>query len=178
MNRKQTVFVNEYLQCWNVTEAAKRAGYSERSAYSTGHRMLKNAEIAEAITARVAEKSMSADEVLLRLADQGRGSMEDFLQFEEVKFDPPRIDEAGVEHEREIVCVGINLEKAHAAGKLHLLKSVTKTGRGFKVELYDAQAALALLGRTHGLFVDRQEISGQLEMPIQIIEVVSSDSEH
>ena len=140
--------------------------------------MLKNAEVAEMIAARVAEKSMSADEVLLRLADQARGSMEDFLQFEEVKFDPPRIDEAGVTHERETVCIGINIEKAHAAGKLHLLKSVTKTGKnGLKVELYDAQAALALLGRAHGLFVDRQEISGRDGEPIAFLPVVTNDVE-
>ncbi len=46
---KQARFVEEYLIDLNATAAAKRAGYSERTAYAQGQRLLKNVEIAAAI---------------------------------------------------------------------------------------------------------------------------------
>ena len=39
-------FCQEYLKDRNATRAAKRAGYSPKTAYSQGHRLLKNAEVA------------------------------------------------------------------------------------------------------------------------------------
>lgn len=52
---KQARFVQEYLVDLNATAAAKRAGYSERTAYSIGQRLLKNVEIQKALqTARAA----------------------------------------------------------------------------------------------------------------------------
>lgn len=44
-------FVSEMLVDGNVTRSAKAAGYSEKTAYSQGHRLLKNVEIANAIKA-------------------------------------------------------------------------------------------------------------------------------
>ena len=44
-------FVSEMLIDGNVTRSAKAAGYSEKTAYSQGHRLLKNVEIANAIKA-------------------------------------------------------------------------------------------------------------------------------
>lgn len=44
-------FVSEMLVDGNVTRSAKAAGYSEKTAYSQGHRLLKNVEIAAAIKA-------------------------------------------------------------------------------------------------------------------------------
>lgn len=51
MTHRQTIFISEYLKTGNATEAAKAAGYAERTAYSTGQRLLKNVEIAKAIKA-------------------------------------------------------------------------------------------------------------------------------
>ena len=47
---KQERFAQAYVLHRNATEAAKTAGYSARSAYNQGYRMLKNGEIAERIT--------------------------------------------------------------------------------------------------------------------------------
>jgi phage terminase small subunit len=44
MNTKQKKFCEFYAECANATEAAKKAGYSEKTAYSQGQRMLKNVE--------------------------------------------------------------------------------------------------------------------------------------
>lgn len=49
MNDKQRQFCEYYAECLNATEAAKKAGYSSKAAYSQGNRMLKNAEIVKYI---------------------------------------------------------------------------------------------------------------------------------
>ena len=46
---KQERFAQAYVLHRNATEAAKTAGYSARSAYNLGYRMLKNNEIVERI---------------------------------------------------------------------------------------------------------------------------------
>ena len=46
---KQERFAQAYVLHRNATEAAKTAGYSARSAYNQGYRMLKNTEIIERI---------------------------------------------------------------------------------------------------------------------------------
>ena len=46
---KQERFAQAYILHRNATEAAKAAGYSPRSAYNQGYRMLKNDEIVERI---------------------------------------------------------------------------------------------------------------------------------
>ncbi len=68
LSLKQKRFCEEYVIFGNATEAAKKAGYSEKTAYSQGQRLLKNVEtqkyIAELTTRRKNEKIASADEVL------------------------------------------------------------------------------------------------------------------
>lgn len=50
--------------------------------------------------------------------------------------------------------VHIDLHKAAKAGKLHLVKKIKDGRDGLSIELYDAQAALQLLGKHHKLFGD------------------------
>lgn len=45
LNEKQKAFAEYYAACFNATEAAKKAGYSEKTAYSQGQRLLKNVEL-------------------------------------------------------------------------------------------------------------------------------------
>ncbi len=45
MNKKQIRFCDEYLIDCNATQSAIRAGYSAKTAYSVGQRMLKNVEV-------------------------------------------------------------------------------------------------------------------------------------
>lgn len=49
MNAKQRRFAEEYLKDLNATQAAIRAGYSERTAYSQGQRLLKHVEVKNTI---------------------------------------------------------------------------------------------------------------------------------
>ena len=45
MTDKQVKFITEYTKDFNATQAAIRAGYAPKTAYSQGQRLLKNAEI-------------------------------------------------------------------------------------------------------------------------------------
>ena len=136
LSAKRRAFVEEYLRCWNATEAAKRAGYAERSAQVQGSRLLSDDMVAGYVKQRLAELAMSADEVLIRLGQQARAEY------------APYITRSGQ----------VDLEQMIADGKAHLIKG-TKWDRdgNLIVEFYDAQAALALIGRHHALFTDRTQ---------------------
>jgi phage terminase small subunit len=153
---KQQAFIEFYLACWNAAQAARDAGYTTK-ANVQGSRMLANASIQAAIAARLAELKMSADEVLTRLTDQARGSIAPFM----------RVSADGEFH-------GFDLGPDKP---VHLIRRATSVKRTFRdesnehsvtIELYDAQNALALLGKHHGLFVERTEISGPQGAPIPI----------
>jgi len=68
MNAKQKKFADEYLIDCNATQAAIRSGYSEKTAYSHGQRMLKNVEVKHYIDEQLKrihnEKIADAQEVL------------------------------------------------------------------------------------------------------------------
>ena len=136
LSAKRRAFVEEYLRCWNATEAAKRAGYSERTAYTQGSRLLSNVQVMEYVKQRLSEMSMGADEVLIRLGKQARAEYADYITPDGT----------------------VDLGRLQADGKGHLVKG-TKWDRSGNliVEFYDAQSALTLIGRHHALFTDRME---------------------
>ena len=61
MTPKQKRFVAEYLCDLNATQAAKRAGYSEKTASETGYENLRKPQIAAAIAAGQAARSERAE---------------------------------------------------------------------------------------------------------------------
>lgn len=142
LNAKQQQFINHYLTGFNATQAAIAAGYKETSAHAIGWENLRKPEIAEAIKRRLSETAMTADEVLMRLAEQARGDIDDVLT------------ESGE----------LDIEKARLLSKTRLVKRLTNrrlrrsSDKGeteeivISVELYDAQAALKLLGDNLGLW--------------------------
>lgn len=77
MNAKQKRFCDEYLIDCNATQAAIRAGYNEKTAYSQGQRMLKNVEVKTYIDERLEEmhnkKTADAREVIEYLTSVMRG---------------------------------------------------------------------------------------------------------
>jgi len=75
LTTKHQIFVDEYLKCYNATQAYLLAypRVTRATAGANGHELLKNTEIKEAISQRLSESAMSADEVLMRLAEQARG---------------------------------------------------------------------------------------------------------
>lgn len=185
LTTKQRVFVEEYLTCWNASEAARRAGYAAPHNIQ-GPRLLSNVSIQTEIQRRLAEKAMSANEVLARLAEHARGSMGDFLRVDEEEYTvswsliSPPLDEDGtpdlgdlmvnlarqervkptdrILYTETVKRATARLDLLQARDKLHLIKKYSIDDKGkVTIELYDAQAALALIGKRHGLFVERQE---------------------
>lgn len=151
LSRKQQAFINEYLIDFNATQAAIRAGYSEKSAANIGWENVRKPEIAEVIQKRLQEKAMSADEVVMRLAEQGRASIEDFISFNHAPYPTFTLD----------------LDKARRRGVLHLIKKVKYDKDGNpEIELLDPQKALELLGKHHKLFTDKVDVhhSGGLDI--------------
>lgn len=77
MNAKQRKFADEYLIDCNATQAAIRAGYNKKTAYSQGQRMLKNVEVKTYIDEQLErlhnEKTADAQEVLEYLTAVMRG---------------------------------------------------------------------------------------------------------
>lgn len=59
LTEQQKLFVNEYLKlrCKNATQAAKNAGYSEKSASAQASQLLKNPKVLEFLKERKAEIS-------------------------------------------------------------------------------------------------------------------------
>lgn len=130
LTNKQRAFVEEYLRCWNATQAAIAAGYSERTAAQGGYQLLQKNLVRAEIQARLAAKAATADEALARIAERARGSMADFLRVE-----------SGFEM--------LDLENAKRADKLRLVKKIKMGKRGVAaLELYDAQRADEFIVKT------------------------------
>ena len=77
MTEKQKRFGDEYVLDPNVTQATIRAGYSEKTAYSIGQRLMKNVEVKSYIDAALArlqaENVADAQEVMRYLTSVMRG---------------------------------------------------------------------------------------------------------
>jgi len=150
LSAQQQLFVEEYLRTFNATDAYLVAypGVKRNSATSNGYRLLhNNAEITELIQLRLSEAAMSANEVLMRLAEQARGAHSDYIQ------------EDGT----------IDVARMVKDGKAHLIKKISYTKGRKEYEFYDVQAALVQLGKHHKLFVDRQEVENTGKVQINVV---------
>lgn len=134
---KQAAFVNHYLQIWNATEAARRAGYKgdDATLASVGWENLRKPAIRTEIDKRLAEHKLSADEILARLSEFATASMGDFISKWGRGF---RLD----------------IKKAEERGKLHLIKKISKGRNGTTIELVDSLAALDRLAKYYKLYSD------------------------
>ena len=83
LNAKQEAFCREYIIDLNATQAAIRAGYSEKTAYSQGERLLRNVEAKEFIASLVNKRNqvieVNANYVLNRLVEIDQMDVADIL---------------------------------------------------------------------------------------------------
>lgn len=81
LTAKQQRFYDEYLIDLNATQAAIRAGYSKKTAYSQGQRLLKNVEgqkyLAELMSEKEASLIADQNEVLEYLTSVMRGNQKE-----------------------------------------------------------------------------------------------------
>lgn len=85
---KQQRFVDEYLIDRNATQAAIRAGYSAKTAYSIGEQNLKKLEVKKAIEAGEAElaerNKITQDKVLNRLWEMATADPNELTRYTRV----------------------------------------------------------------------------------------------
>lgn len=61
LKEKQLIFAKEYLVSMNATESAIKAGYSEKTAYSQGCRLLKNVKVKAYIDYHLKDRASKLD---------------------------------------------------------------------------------------------------------------------
>lgn len=158
MNEKQRAFANEYVIDYNATQAAIRAGYSERSAYSQAHELLKKPEIQEAIKELEAAASrrtaISKDRVVRELA---RVAFVDPRKLFDENGTPKDITNLDDDTAAAIASVDI-FEEFNYNGDSRELIGYTK-----KYKWADKLRALEMLGKHLGMFTDKVHVEGTVE---------------
>ena len=132
MNAKQRRFAEEYLKDLNATQAAIRSGYSERTAYSQGQRLLKNVEIKNAIK-----------EVRESIQDGNIATIKDIEEFLSMSMN-------GEIDEEVVVTVGTGEGHSEAV-------KVRK-----EISTRDRLKAAELLGKRYGLYTDKVDMTQAL----------------
>ena len=147
LNVKQKMFADEYLVCLNATESAIKAGYSEKTAYSIGQRLLKKVEVKNYI-----------DEHLKKLES------EKIADTKEIMESLTRILR-GQDQEETIVVEG----QGDGVSKARKIKK--------EVSPRDRLKAAELLGKRYGLFTDKLQLEDtSVELNIKGFEGVIDES--
>lgn len=153
MTKKQKRFAEEYLIDLNATQAAIRAGYSPETAGSIGAENLKKPEIKSRIDKAMAERSrrtgINQDRVLQELARIGFAKITDVVDPETAEIRTDASDD-------DLACIQSIKIKPNEFG----------TER--EVKLYDKKSALVDLGKHLGLFKDKMELTGDMELNITV----------
>lgn len=79
LTMKQEKFCVEFVKDFNAAAAARRAGYSEKTAYNIGWENIRKPEIKSLIADLLKELSMKPEEIKKRLSDIARGDMGDYI---------------------------------------------------------------------------------------------------
>lgn len=153
---KQRLFVEAYLQCFNGVEAARRAGY--QGDYSTlgvtAHDNLKKPKIKNEIEKRLASVQLTTDQCLALLAAHASFDPGPYLVIEDGK-DP-----------------GVNLQALKEAGLTGVIKSITPTANGVKIEFESRQGAIDKILRAQGAYQDSVRL---LDWRDEVIDLLKSE---
>ncbi len=143
LTARQTRFVEEYLIDLNATQAAVRAGYSEKSAYSLGQRLLKHPDVAKAIDAAIQERTerlgLQADDVVLELRRIAFSDIIDYMEWDSSTVRVKKSHEIPAEARRAIA-------------------GMTRSANGsVQVKLHGKVRALEMLAKHLGMYEIRRE---------------------
>lgn len=165
---KQQRFVDEYLIDLNATQAAIRAGYSAKTAYSIGQENLNKPEVASAIAfaqkARSQRTGITQDMVLRELAKIGFADMRKLLRWTGSAIG---LDEDAAEDSGEVRLTMANLVQLFDSDELDddivgAISEISQTKDGaLKVKLHDKQAALVNIGKHLGMFKEQVQVDAK-----------------
>ena len=149
LTNKQQRFVEEYLVDLNATQAAIRAGYSQRSAQQMGAENLSKPVIQQALRSELDLRSkrtaITADAVLTEFGRIAFADIRDVVEFG-----------GGT----VTIKSSSELPKEVAAA----LAEISQTKDGLRVKLHSKIAALDALARHLGLFNDKVHLAGLLSV--------------
>ena len=154
---KQEMFIKEYLIDLNATQAAIRAGYSEKTASQQGERLLRNVQVSAAIQEAMNKRSnkleITAERVLQEIAKLAFYDPRNFFD------DDGRIKPISELDENTAMALG-------GIETLHKIIGDEKDGMAVvtKIKLVDKGQNLERLGRHLKLFTDKVEHSGSLTL--------------
>jgi len=167
---KQRRFVDEYLVDLNATQAAIRAGYSQKTAASIGEENLRKPEIAKAVqdaqAARAKRTEITQDMVLRELAKIGFSDIRKIVRWGKTELRVADAEEDGateVHHGLALVSVDEIDDDTAAA-----ISEISEGREGLKVKLHDKKGALVDIGRHLGMFKERVEHTGKNGGPVEL----------
>lgn len=167
LNDQQQKFVNEYLVDLNATQAAIRAGYSEKSAAVIGFENLRKPNIATALQERRIELADSTgitpERVLTELAKLGFSDIRKAIRWGTLGARVnPESEEVEIENSVELLD-SAEIDDDTAAA----IQEISQGANGIKLKMYDKKGALVDIGRHLGMFDDKLTLKGDKNAPIQ-----------
>jgi phage terminase small subunit len=188
LTRRQTVFIEEYLNCWNAAEAARRAGYSVKTADVQGSRLLGNVSVAKEIERQISDRQIKPAEVLQLLTEQARSKLSDFYRASDRWTQHPLTSDEIIDERDTVLPTGVKVHEYLArrmvldAMKLtdpnlsRLVRKYSNTKNGVSIELHDAQAALEKLGKAAGVLRENINRTGPVTLKVIYDETVRDTS--
>jgi phage terminase small subunit len=160
LTAKQKMFVHEYLVDLNATQAAIRAGYSDKTAEVIGFENLRKPNVEKAIQKAMDERAkrvdVTAERVLQELAHIAYDDIKNYLSYRTEKT-LLEYDENGkpiIGYKQIIEMMDSDMVDTRN------IQEVSINAKGdFKFKLYSKSDALVNLGRHLGLFTDKSEVS-------------------
>ena len=181
LTNKQRIFVAEYLRTMNATQAAKAAGYSERTAGAIGCENLAKPEIAELIRTEVERRfDVSPERIRRELVAVGFAQMRDLVTWgngkvrvgftEDGKRLPPSeiMDAAVILEVEEPYVRPINSEDL-GVYESAAVAEVSLGREGFKVKMHSKLDALDKLAKMLGYYApEKHVLTGADGAPIDL----------
>ncbi len=161
LTEKQKRFINEYLIDLNATQAAIRAGYSEKTANRIGTENLSKLVIQNEINRRMKDREIrteiTQDMVVRELAAIAFSNGTDYSKV----VTRHGVDDTGNTVEYYDVELKNTDELTNEQKKA--IAGIKQTKFGICVETCDKVKALELLGKHLGMFKDKVELSGEIK---------------
>lgn len=179
LTAKQELFCKEYIVDLNATQAAIRAGYSEKTAEIIGHENLRKPYIAKRVQQLIDKRSnkveIKADDVLRYLDDVLHTSTTDIVTVvtKQGKRHLPNGDVEDIEYQT----VEVRDTETLTAAQKAAIASIKQTKDGIEVKLHDKTKIAELAMRHLGLLIERKEITGAGGEPIQLVVAAMTDEE-
>jgi phage terminase small subunit len=156
LNKRQQLFVVEYLKDYNATGAAKRAGYSNKCATAVATQLLKHPAIKEEVDRIQAEQlkdiGMTAREVLLEIVKMARFNIQDYTTLDQDGMLVPDFSQATREQLAAIASVETEV---YTEGRGEEARTVKR----MKFKPWSKEAALKHLLVHYGLAIEKHDLT-------------------